>query len=419
MRYLFATEEKGKQEEAAAAESVFCTAEAPHSMADDLKRAKDTLEKTVRSALPRALLIIKTVSMVIALILVTGIIRSLAKVTLVQAYHNAPAFFWIGGAAAVIWLGCVIYERTQVKRLTGDGQFGSELESRAESVKSYLNVPEDTVEIDVLVFRFKQDESGLRFCGKAANGPLELYRQGDVLCLFDGLRIYSLPLEGASLHVLKLGIPVDGATWNKEEGPNNKKYRKYGVTLYQTVQMGLSFCCALDLVRDGEPYRLLFPAYELATMQRLTGLFAPELPKTDTGKTRAELERAGDFSWSSGPVRPRFYWHIPKGEAKDYFSITSDEEFKAQHPALYGILVAIGIAVLLVPCFAFAIAAGRVTGDPNNGWILLGVLGGFIAGAGLFNLVAAWMHQYLGHIFTLLCLLIGCGLMAFTWFVLL
>ena len=219
--------------------------------------------------------------------------------------------------------------------------------------------------------------------------------------------------------LLKLGIPVDGATWNKEEGPNNKKYRKYGVTLYQTVQMGLSFCCALDLVRDGEPYRLLFPAYELATMQRLTGLFAPELPKTDTGKTRAELERAGDFSWSSGPVRPRFYWHIPKGEAKDYFSITSDEEFKAQHPALYGILVAIGIAVLLVPCFAFAIAAGRVTGDPNNGWILLGVLGGFIAGAGLFNLVAAWMHQYLGHIFTLLCLLIGCGLMAFTWFVLL
>lgn len=419
MRYLFATEENGQREEAAAAESMFCTAEVPQSMADDLKRAKETLEKTVRSALPRALLIIKTVSMIVALILVTGIIRSLDKVTLVQAYHNAPALFWISGMAALIWLGCAIYVRTQVKRLTGDSQLGSELESRAESVKRYLDVPEDTDWIDVLVFRFKQDGSGLRFCGKAANGPVELYRQGNSLCLFDGLRIYSLPLEGASLHVLKLGVPVDGTTWNKDEGPDDKKYKKYGVTLYQTVQLGLSFCCALDIVQGGEPYRLLFPAYELDTMQCLTGLPAPKLPKSGKGISHTEPERARDFSWSSGPVRPRYYWRLPKGEVKEYFSLSSDEEFKAAHPVAYGVLITIGLVMLLLPCIVFAVAAGRAAGNPNNGWILLGVLGGFFTGIGLFNLVAAWLHQYLGHIFTLLCLLIGGGLMAFTWFVLL
>lgn len=419
VRYLFATEEKGKREEAAAAESVFCTAEAPHSMADDLKRANDTLEKTIRSALPRALLIIKTVSMAVALILVTGTIRSLAKVTLMQAYHNAPTFFWIGGAAAVIWLGCAIYERAQVKRLTGDGQLGSELESKVASVKSYLDVPEDTDWIDVLSFRFQQDESGMRFRGKAANSPVELYRQGDTLCLFDGLRIYSLPLEGASLHVLKLGVPVDGATWNKDEGPDAKKYRKYGVTLCQTVQLGLSFCCALDIVQGDESYRLLFPAYELDTMQRLTGLPTPKLPKSGKGNSYTEPEHAGDFSWSSGPVRPRYYWRLPKGEVKEYLSFSSDVEFKAAHPVAYGVLITIGLVVLLLPCIVFAVAAGRAAGNPNNGWILLGVVGGFVAGVGLFNLVAAWLHQYLGHVFTLVCLLVGGGLMAFTWFVLL
>ena len=419
MKYLFATEEKGHREEAAAAESVFCTAEAPQSMAEDLTRAKEALEKAVRSVLPRTLLITKTIPMVAAMILVTGIIRSLAKVTLVQAYHNAPALFWIGGVAALIWLGCVIYERTQVKRLTGDGQLGSELENREESVRSYLDVPEDTDEIDVLVFRFKQDGSGLRFCGKAANGPVELYRQGDALCLFDGLRIYSLPLERASLHVLKLGVPVDGATWNKGEGPNAKKYKKYGVTLYQTMQLGLSFCCALDIVQGGESYRLLFPAYELDTMQRLTGLPAPKLPKSGKGNSHTEPERAGDFSWSSGPVRPRYYWRLPKGEVKEYLSPSSDEEFKAAHPVAYGVLITIGLVVLFLPCLVFAVAGGRAAGNPNNGWILLGVLGGFVSGVGLFNLVAAWLHQYLGHVFTLACLLVGGGLMAFTWFVLL
>ncbi len=419
MNYLFAREDNGRREKIASTESVFCTAEAPQSMAEDLTRAKDTLEKTVRSALPRALLITKTVSMLVALIFGSGILRALVKVTPAQAYHNAPALVWIGSAAALIWLGCLIYERTQVKRLTGDGQLGSELESRAESVRSYLDVPEDTDEIDVLVFRFKQDGSGLRFCGKAANGPVELYRQGDVLCLFDGLRIYSLPLNGASLHVLKLGVPVDGATWNKDERPDARKYRKYGVTLYQTVQMGLSFCCALDIVQDGESYRLLFPAYELDTVRELTGLSAPALPKSGKDKTRREPERPADFALSSQPVRPRYYWRLPRGEAKEFFSLSSDEEFKAAHPVAYGFLVAIGLAALLLPGLIFAVAAGRASGDPNNGWIVLGFFGGFIAGIGLFNLVAAWLHQYLGHLVTLACLLLGGGLMAFTWFVLL
>ncbi len=419
MKYLFAAEEKKRREESAGPESLFCTAEAPQSMAEDLARAKENLEKTIRSALPRALPNIKTVSMGIALIFGSGILSALVKVTPSQVYHNAPALVWIGGVAALIWLGCMTCERTQVKRLTGDGQLGSELESRAESVRSYLDVPEDTDEIDVLVFRFKQNGSGLRFCGKAANGPVELYRQGDVLCLFDGLRIYSLPLNGASLHVLKLGVPVDGATWNKDEGPDARKYRKYGVTLYQTVQMGLSFCCALDIVQDGESYRLLFPAYELDTMKRLTGLPAPQLPKSGKSNSHTEPERAGDFSWSSEPVRPRYYWRLPKEEAGAWFSMSSDEEFKAAHPVAYGFFVALGLIVLLAPGLIFAVAAGRTSGDPNNGWIVLGFFGGFVAGIGLFNLVAAWLHQYLGHLVTLACLLLGGGLMAFTWFVLL
>lgn len=419
MKYLFG-EKSGPE---APAEKAFCTAEAPQSMAEDLTRAKDALETSVRAALPQALLILKTLSMAAALLLLGSFLRALAKVSPAQAYHNAPAIIWIGGAALLLWLGCLLYERVQLKRLGQPGEGlerrMEELERRAESAKRYLEVPEDTEEIDVLVFRYRQDKDGLRFRGKAANGPVELYRRGDTLCLFDGLRVFSLLLEGASLHLLQLGVPVDGATWNKTAGPNAKQYRKYGVTVNQAVQLGLSFCCALELAKGGERYRLLFPAYELAAMKRLTGLPAPALPKDAKGKAQAAPERAEDFAWSSGPVRPRYYWHWPKGEAGEWFSLSSDEEFKAAHPVLYGVFVAVGLILLLGPGLVFSVLAGRAMGDPNNGWILLGFFGGFVAGVGLFNLAAAWLHQYLGHFFTLACLLLGGALMAFTWFVLL
>ena len=42
----------------------------------------------------------------------------------------------------------------------------------------------------------------------------------------------------------------------------------------------------------------------------------------------------------------------------------------------------------------------------------LGVAGGFVTGVGLFNLVGAWLHQYLGHVFTLLCVGGGTLMMA-------
>ena len=44
---------------------------------------------------------------------------------------------------------------------------------------------------------------------------------------------------------------------------------------------------------------------------------------------------------------------------------------------------------------------------PDEWWLILGVVGTFIIGVGLFNIVAAWIHQYLGHMLTLLCLLGG------------
>ena len=53
--------------------------------------------------------------------------------------------------------------------------------------------------------------------------------------------------------------------------------------------------------------------------------------------------------------------------------------------------------------------------DPTveiNIWGVLGIIGAFIVGIGLFNLVAIMIRQYLGHLVTILSFLIGGLLMA-------
>ena len=89
--------------------------------------------------------------------------------------------------------------------------------------------------------------------------------------------------------------------------------------------------------------------------------------------------------------------------------------FRAEYPVLFGVLVCVGILLLLVPGLVFGRATGVLSGANPGGWSLVGVFCGFIFGVGLFNIVSAWMHQYMGHIVTLTCFLLGAAIMAVSW----
>ncbi|MBR4194693.1 MAG: hypothetical protein IKQ54_10250 [Oscillospiraceae bacterium] len=103
-------------------------------------------------------------------------------------------------------------------------------------------------------------------------------------------------------------------------------------------------------------------------------------------------------------------WLPPRGSAA-YFAMESDGDFKRRHPIGYVFLVILGIAAFILPIIVFGVLC--YFKNPNaGGWIsLLGVFGGMIAGVGLFNLVAVIIKQYLGHLVTILSLLIGGGMM--------
>ena len=97
-------------------------------------------------------------------------------------------------------------------------------------------------------------------------------------------------------------------------------------------------------------------------------------------------------------------WMPPKG-ASSYFSAASDYDFQKKHPVGYTFLVLLGISALMLPVFLYIIFV--IPYGVNSPWLLLGWVGGFVIGIGLFNFVALIIKQYLGHFVSILSFIVG------------
>ena len=96
---------------------------------------------------------------------------------------------------------------------------------------------------------------------------------------------------------------------------------------------------------------------------------------------------------------------IPPKGASSYFLATSDDEFKRKHPIGYVFLVMLGLVALMLPVVLYLVFV--IPLDINSPWLMLGWVGAFVIGIGLFNFVAIIIKQYLGHLVSILSFGIG------------
>lgn len=104
--------------------------------------------------------------------------------------------------------------------------------------------------------------------------------------------------------------------------------------------------------------------------------------------------------------RRKNYWLPPKG-ASEFFLPSADDEFKSKHPVGYRFLVLLGATVLILPMMIYGIIVSIHLGKESSIWLLLGGVGSFLIGIGLFNIVAITIKQYLGHLVSILAFAIG------------
>ena len=93
-----------------------------------------------------------------------------------------------------------------------------------------------------------------------------------------------------------------------------------------------------------------------------------------------------------------------KREILSYFAPESDKWFKEKHPIGYGFLVALGVFAFVLPLLLLIVYFVAGGDEPIGGWAILAILGCLVIGVGLFNIVAAIIKQYLGHLLTAICL---------------
>lgn len=418
MRYLFCTDITNNINNETTDGECLQTGSLPQTMREQLRQESIAYGRTMRRfRLPKALRWVKYIAFVLALIILRGILD--ADVSFGQGYRNAPFLYWAGAGLIALAAVLQITEwrlKSALKKNESALDADRRMSAALQSVRSYLGVPDECCDVDLLLGEYATNGTAVTFPTGALNAELQLYRKGEALCVFDGSEVYSLPLnELTGLRVIEEPVSVVG--WNKEGSPKHKQFLDSGVILSRDTINGLKFFCALELRHDSEDYALLFPPYELPVVAQLTGLNAPELPPVNLRERRAqgkrELEPVAPPP-EDGRIHPMFYWHFPGFQKVAYWCTPgADVSFHSKHPVAYVLLLTLGLIVFCLPWLAFAVGVRYLLPEAwDSGWMWLGVAGGFVAGVGLFNFIGAWLHQYLGHVFTLLCVGGGTLMMA-------
>ena len=106
-------------------------------------------------------------------------------------------------------------------------------------------------------------------------------------------------------------------------------------------------------------------------------------------------------------IRPNFKWKTRK-DLTELCGRNPAVEYFLEHPNALRLLRVISVSVLLLPMVVFGALACFVFDIVGKGWqTTLGIIGSISLGVGLFNISAAWIDQYLGHRFTIICFAIG------------
>lgn len=247
-------------------------------MSDFQKSSQEVETVTEKAKLPLPLRIIKTVCGGAGLLLGVALLRALLDVGIAHAYQNAPAIFYVCGAALIIW-GVLTFlsirKNKSVMESEGAQQTVSGITQVSESLYRDLGVPEDALSVDILVSRYKikNGEAVPRSIGlnDFFNLDAKVYTRDGQLCISDLEHTYALPLDGMKqIRCVKKNVSI--SSWNKDIPYNEGIYKPYKMTVNNLGMLFIKPYYILECEANGEIWGVYFPAYELPAITSMTGL---------------------------------------------------------------------------------------------------------------------------------------------------
>lgn len=250
-----------------------------------LNQAAKTAEgQQTRAKLPAPLNILRAATGFTTLLLFFSLIRSMRRVTLAEAYENAPFIFWILGGSAVIWGVLSLFAFAIGRKVRSTDEYATaerRLEGAVQNAYRELGVPQDAKDVDVIAISYKWKNGKMKpvaygmETSERHNIPFKVFRREDRLCLANTEHRYELPLaEIKALRSVKKAIYAQG--WNKDEQFDMGFYKPYKLTRDQYGRIHMRYHGILVLEHEGVEWGVWLPPYELNYISALTGIAVTE-----------------------------------------------------------------------------------------------------------------------------------------------
>ena len=247
----------------------------------DYKR--ENLNQTIeKSKLPLWLQIIKLLSGWFSIIVLLSCIRAGFK----TAFKNAPSLIIIGVFCGILWAVLQFVSKKKEKVVLKEDDADYQLEKINQDlllIYNELGVPSDTIEIDILAFKYKLKDGEIRPYTHALqttpyfNVGVKIYADDEQLHIVDIESVYSIKkTEIKSIITVNKRISVP--TWNKDEEPRKGKYKQYKMTVNSFGNVFFKPYYILEIEKDNQTFGIYFPCYELSTIENLTGLTSSASP---------------------------------------------------------------------------------------------------------------------------------------------
>ena len=227
----------------------------------------------------RALWVVRTFWLILSLACIKGIIEGYLMIiasgrSLVQALQRNILLecivLLIMGVNAIFFL----LDRRVVRAVDHDTaafEIRIEKEKVEHRIEKFINSPRKKKKVDILSFSYQNKGTTIEIINPVNNNAAYIYSQDGFLSLALNDRVYAVPLNRLkAIHIIRKKISLAG--WNKNDNPDQIRYKKAGLVLEGDKGMALDYFCALEWMDDGEKWPLFFPAYERQAFTELTKL---------------------------------------------------------------------------------------------------------------------------------------------------
>ena len=144
-------------------------------------------------------------------------------------------------------------------------------ENLEKAIKSYLSVPENAPEIDILTYLYGSEY--LSEGEEYANDPTTVFLEDGKLCFFCDDSVYGIPTEKIDDIALVIR-DTTFAFWEKEEPYDSEEYAEYKMTQDENEVIHLGAYYSVRFSDGGVDYEIVIPPYDIDEIIKITGVRA-------------------------------------------------------------------------------------------------------------------------------------------------